>query len=591
MTIPKSRLQCVVLAGALLALAGCASRPAPEPRLPIGAIQGRGDASPLAGTDVAVEGVVVAAFPGLGGAFLQDAGDGDPGTSDALFLSAADTLLAGQRLRVHGRVVELDAGGGATLTALEPASVRALGEAALPAPLAITAPPASREALEGMYVRIDAPLTVAGLHNLARFGEVAASFGGRLFAPTEVAAPGSAAATVAKDNARRLLLLDDGRDARDAGLPWYLAAALRGGSTLAAATGVLDQRHGQYRLQLTAAPAITAAARPPAPVVDSDLRIAALNLHNLFNGDGRGGGFPTARGARTPGDWAAQQARLVATLRALDPDIAALMEMENDGDGPDSSLAQFTAALGGDWRFVAAGHGPGEDEIRVALLYRASRVRPVGRPATLEHGPFAGHSRAPLAQAFVALAGGRAAGPAFTVAANHFKSKGCRGATGADADQADGQACWNATRTESAGQLAAWLATDPTGSGSELALIVGDLNAYGQEDPLRLLRAAGWHDAFAGADPAPYTYVYDGQSGRLDHALLSPALAARLAGATIWHGNADEPEAAGTGPWRSSDHDPLLLGFRLGADSPLRRDPVRRVAPQGDAPRDAVNTP
>ena len=43
----------------------------------------------------------------------------------------------------------------------------------------------------------------------------------------------------------------------------------------------------------------------------------------------------------------------------------------------------------------------------------------------------------------------------------------------------------------------------------------------------------------------PYSYVYDGQIGRLDHALLSPALAARLQGAAEWHINADEPDAPG----------------------------------------------
>ena len=57
--------------------------------------------------------------------------------------------------------------------------------------------------------------------------------------------------------------------------------------------------------------------------------------------------------------------------------------------------------------------------------------------------------------------------------------------------------------------------------------------------------------------------------GRLDHALLSPALARRLRGASEWHSNADEPAGAGyagsavAGPWRSSDHDPMLLGFDL----------------------------
>jgi hypothetical protein len=303
--------------------------------------------------------------------------------------------------------------------------------------------------------------------------------------------------------------------------------------------------------------------------------LAAFNLENLANGDGRGGGFPTLRGARTPAEHAAQLAKLVATIQALDADVAALMELENDGDGPDSAQAQLVQALnaqGADWRFVAtAGRVPGfasaldpEDPIKVGLIYRASRVQPVGRPASLLGGPFPSRSRPSLAQAFRA---GR--GPVFVVVANHFKSKGCSEAEGAERDQGDGQACWNPTRTESARRLAAWLAGDPTRSGSQRTVILGDLNSYAHEDPVHLLTQAGWRDAFAvaGVD-APYSYAYRGTLGRLDHALLSPALAADLRGAAEWHANADEPRRAGyrdggQGPWRSSDHDPLLLGFDL----------------------------
>src|SRR5690606_22566732 len=144
------------------------------------------------------------------------------------------------------------------------------------------------------------------------------------------------------------------------------------------------------------------------------------------------------------------------------------------------------------WRFVDAGDGPGDNPIRVGLLYRADRVAPIGRPATLEAGPFGPLSRAPLAQAFRA---GR--GPAFVVVANHFKSKGCRDAAGPDLDQGDGQACFNATRRASGEALRAWLAGDPTGSGSKLVAVLGDLNAYAMEDPVRGFVEAGWTDALA----------------------------------------------------------------------------------------------
>jgi predicted extracellular nuclease len=100
-------------------------------------------------------------------------------------------------------------------------------------------------------------------------------------------------------------------------------------------------------------------------------------------------------------------------------------------------------------------------------------------------------------------------------------------------------------------------------------LFIGDFNAHAQEDPLRLLRAAGWRDAFARGpeQPRPYSFVFDGEAGRLDHALLNPALASKLRGAEEWHVNSDEPayfdegNADASGPWRSSDHDPVLLGF------------------------------
>lgn len=137
---------------------------------------------------------------------------------------------------------------------------------------------------------------------------------------------------------------------------------------------------------------------------------------------------------------------------------------------------------------VDAGRGPGGDSIRVGIAYRADRVRPVGRPATLEAGPFGNGSRVPLAQAFRA-----GDGPAFVVVANHFKSKGCgESAAGADADQRDGQACWNALRTDSARRLDAWLKTDPTRSRTDLAVILGDFNAYRMETPIRALVDAGW---------------------------------------------------------------------------------------------------
>ncbi|MDQ1120519.1 MULTISPECIES: ExeM/NucH family extracellular endonuclease [Pseudoxanthomonas] len=558
------------------ALALCCTLPAyaKDTPLPIGQVQGSQARSALVGQTVTVTGTVTADLrAGLQGFFVQDAGDGDASTSDALWVVAGTgatlpDIHTGQRWQLTGTVAETG-DGPHTLTTLQLADAKALGAAiATPAPVVLTAPPADWAALEGMRVRIDAPLTLNGTDT--RFGQTIASFGGPLWTPSEREVPGTPGyAALAADNAHRRLLLDDGSDARDpAALPYLPGGAVRSGSTATGASGVVDFRHGAWRLQALTPLQVQAAARPAAPDVPGSVRIAVFNLENLFNGDGAGGGFPTKRGAKTEAEYRAQVARLVATLTPLRADIAALMELENDGYGPQSSLAQFVEALnagGGDWRYIDAGSGPGDNPIRVGLIYRASRVTPVGKPVTLEGGPFVEHSRVPLAQAFR-----RGDGALFVVAANHFKSKGCNEASGADADAHDGAGCWNATRTESARRVDAWLKSDPTGTGATRALIVGDLNAYAQEQPLRTLRQAGWADAFAAAHvTSPYSYVYDGQRGRLDHALLSPALAPLLRGAAEWHVNADEPEPRGDardatpGPWRSSDHDPMLLGFDL----------------------------
>ena len=555
--------------GGLFVATAASAQDAP---IAIGKVQGAGERSPLVGREVVVEGVVTTTpGNGLDGWFLQDTGDGDAATSDALFVAAGDTQAAGQRVRVRGTVVELNAGNG-TRTALQPTAVTPLGKGRVRS-VAIATPPVDWERYENMRVRISAPLTVAGTHRTEKYGELMVNFGERLRTPSDAAAPGEAARALAADNARRMLRLDDGSDAEQPASVWYLPSTglPRTGTRLSRVEGIVDQRSSGYLLQLAAKPALKRMAPPSPPKVGGDVRIAGLNLENFFNGDGRGGGFPTPRGARNPAELEGQRARLVATIRGLNPDIAALMEVENDGFGPESAIAVLVDALnagGGDWRAIVTDADQGSDQIRVGLIYRASRVSPVGTAATLTDDLFGtrNRNRPPLAQTFRA-----GSGPAFTVVANHFKSKGCGTASGADADQKDGQSCWNATRTESARRLNAWLRTDPTRSGSDLAMIVGDLNAYSMEDPITTLTAAGWHDAFAGQrGPVPYSYVYDGLTGRLDHALLSPALAARLVGAAEWHSNADEPDSRGyqnrpgdRAPWRSSDHDPLVVGFRL----------------------------
>lgn len=554
-------------------IAGCASLPTLPSATSIGSVQGSGSTSPMVGADVVLEGVLTADFSaGLGLWALQGADDGDAATSDAVFLSGVSGALnVGDHVRVQGQVVERDTDKDSSLTVVEVTKTQALAGAPMPAAKILPTAPANGrawESIEAMRVTFSQALTVVGTQNASRFGEWQVALGGRASTPTEIASPGDAANALGRANRARMLWLDDG-DARDNAATEMQRDIPFTGSEIDTVTGIVDERFGRYRVQLARAPMINSVATPPAaPAREGDLRIAAMNLENLFNGDGNGGGFPTERGAKTQAAYQHQRAKLVAALAALDADVVALMELENDTAGPLSSEAQLLAALnaahGGDWRAVRMPANANTDAIRVGMIYRATKVQPVGRAATFDQGPFAALSRPPLLQSFRADRG-----PEFSVVANHFKSKGCRGAKGADADQRDGQSCWNASRLDSAQLLDRWLRQRLGATLGVPVAILGDLNAYALEDPPRWLRKNGWRDAFTEAGIAhPYSYVYDGQIGRLDHALITPAMARQLVSAAEWHINADAPDApqrpdAPVTPYRSSDHDPIVIDLRL----------------------------
>ncbi|TBW53779.1 ExeM/NucH family extracellular endonuclease [Marinobacter halodurans] len=539
---------------------------------PLSKVQGGGQASPLAGHRVDVEGVITLdgrGPEGLGGFYLQALpghADSDPTTSDAVFVyTRASGGAVGQHVRVSGRVKEYHG-----LTEIAAGSeVRVCGRSGLPEPVVLSFPlPADPEALEGMRTRFADPVTVVDTHDLGRFGVVT-------LAADDPRYPDSLAP-------QDRILLDDRRlDQNPADLPLPrpgLAAdhSLRAGSLLAPVQGVLDYRYDRWRLQpdrwSTVVGGNDRPARPEAPA-DNTLRVASFNLLNFFNGDGRGQGFPTARGADSAAELERQRQKLASAIEGLRADIVGVMELENDGHGPESAAADLVAALGHDWASVRPQEA-GDDAIRVGLLYRADRVEPVGESASLDESPFNTYSRVPLAQTFRMLDGGGT----LRVVVNHFKSRSCRHARGANADQHDGEGCYAPVRARSARVLRAWLADLP----SRDTLVLGDLNSHASDTPLQILADAGFRRPSVLAGDDGYSYRFHGVRGTLDYILPDPSLRARVVGGAVWHINADEPPVLdynleyhpdgravrlyGPGPWRSSDHDPVYLDLRLGAD-------------------------
>ena len=126
-----------------------------------------------------------------------------------------------------------------------------------------------------------------------------------------------------------------------------------------------------------------------------------------------------------------------------------------------------------------------------------------------------------------------------TIAVNHLKSKGSSCSDVGDPGTGDGQANCNLTRTSAATALANYLATDPTGSGDDDFLIIGDLNAYAMEDPISALGTAGYTDLISSFNGSgAYSFVFDSQLGYLDHALANGAVLSQVTGVTEWHVNA-----------------------------------------------------
>lgn len=314
---------------------------------PIHEVQGAGAESPLVNQRVAIEGVVVGDFQNaseLKGFYVQQEDatvDGDPATSEGIFVydggNGSDVKL-GDRVRVTGQVREFN--GLTELVGPLQVSVLASG-VALPTPAGISLPLASADALEryeGMRVQLRQTLTVNEVYNLGRYGEVLLSSGGRQMTPTNVVAPGEQAKAMQARNDLDRILLDDGRSGQNPDPIRYPAPelsaynSLRVGDRTSAIDGVLDYSAGSYRIQPLQTPTFEAAnPRPAQPAVEGRLRVASFNVLNYFNGDGKGGGFPTSRGANTAEEFQRQKAKIVAAILASKADIVGLMEIENDG--------------------------------------------------------------------------------------------------------------------------------------------------------------------------------------------------------------------------------------------------------------------
>lgn len=574
----------------------------------ISAIQGAGATSPEVGKTVVVEAVVSRVTPFATGFYIQEEAsdsDNNPATSEGIFVfndGATDYPVAGDKVRVLGKVEEFF-----TKTQIRRSGLAACGTAAPVQPVSVTLPVSNLtqwESMEGMQVTFPQQLVVTDHYNLGAFGELTLA-PQRLFIPTNQFRPGSAeAVALASQNSRSKIVLDDLANGKNPANIIYPAPGLNmnnpvrlGDSVNANLSGILDFSFSAWRLLPQGTVQFNAGnPREEQPVLRNlgTLKVASANVLNYFNGDGFGGGFPTSRGATSAIEFERQADKVVAALSTIDADVVGLMEIENDGYGSQSAIADLVSRLNqrlgaGTYQFVQVPgtSALGTDQISVGMLYKPAKVTLVGNAVTTSAGVFGFGNRQPLVQTFRQKSNNEV----FTVAVNHFKSKGScpTGTTNPDRDLKDGQSCWNATRVQAANELTAWLATNPTGSADKDVLIMGDLNAYAKEDPIVALTNQGFVnliEKFQGN--RGYSYLFGGEIGYLDHALASTTLSSQITYAMEWHINADEStvfdynmedktaqqQADFYQPtaFRGSDHDPVVVELALKASNPADLD-------------------
>ncbi|SEA53509.1 ExeM/NucH family extracellular endonuclease [Leifsonia sp. 21MFCrub1.1] len=566
---------------------------------------------------------------GFNGFYIQTPGTGgaiDLAThtaSDAVFVygsSFAGTVAAGDYVKVTGAVSEFNG-----LTEITATGVTKLDASTVTAPVPATVglpgTAAQRESLEGMLLAPQGAFTVTDVYAANQYGEIGLAAGDKpLVQPTEAARPGSAEyAAVVADNAARAVTLDDGASTnflsaanKSKPLPYLsLSNPVRVGEPVAFTKPVvLDYRNNTWKFQPTGelTPANADAVQPvtftntrtAAPGnVGGDLRLATFNVLNYFTttGDQLSGctfytdrdGNPItvnsgcdARGAADAANLKRQQDKIVAAINGLSADVVSLEEIENSarfGENRDSALASLVIALNAAagsevWAYVKspATLPATEDVIRTAFIYKKANATPVGDAKILDDSAFS-NARQPLAQAFKKV--GAKDSSAFLAIVNHFKSKGS--GTGADADQGDGQGASNASRVKQATALVAFADERKAALKTDKVLLIGDFNAYLKEDPIKVLTDAGYVDQVS-TRTTKATYSFGGTVGSLDHVLASPAADAAITGADVWNINSGESVALeysrynynvtnfyAADPYRSSDHDPIVVGLGLTA--------------------------
>ncbi len=569
----------------VLAVSGVDAKSPTRPAAAINEIQAAAHVSPLVGRCVrSVEGTVTAILgQKKGQAFWvqETPGDGDPATSDGLFVTALDGLAqvaVGDGLRLTGRVeepvwrMELPVtrlvADGLEITSRErelpPPVVMGRGGRRIPTPnidddgLTLFEPESDAidffESLEGMRVRVHDAVVVGPTSSRGEI--VVLGDRGADSAPRSA----SGGVVIQPENAHpERIMIEDGLVARP-------PAVMVGDRLSGVIDGVLHYSYGSFKLlntePLSVEPRATVVPASTTLAADEDhVTVATFNVENL-----------SAMSDETRFESLAEI--IVHRMRA--PTVLALQEIQDDTGSDDDGtvtaertlgrLVDAVASAGGPryrWAQIdpennADGGRPGGN-IRVALLFDPARARLVAsqdsrlvaNPTRLgATDPAFADSRRPLA---VEL---EIDGDRVTVIVCHLRSKGgddpLFGRRQPPVRSSERQRVAQAELIRQALDLR--LDAHPF----EKIVVLGDLNDFEFSESAGVLAAEPMVNLMRSLpEPERSTYVFQGNSQILDHIIVSPSLADG-AEIEVIHVNSGLPASE-----RASDHDPVIARFSL----------------------------
>ena len=624
-------------------------------------IQGASTKSPLLGQSiVSFEGAVTAivrkklAQDLATGFFIQDVvGDGNVKTSDGIFVAAKLTeitqanLVIGQVVNITGQVKEINHQ--TVIFATNIVATKRHHKIVPTALYALTSDSDFSQTLErheGMLVKFNPKSKMLITRTFSyqppdRRNNMVISHLSVNRQPNQLFLPGSAQASALRlDNQQRSVVIESFVKAPRGQIPWYPGFGtadsngensnyLRVGDQINDLTGVLGFASHKFRLYVTK-PVTNANfshnnRRTTAPeIIRGNLSVATFNVLNYFNSPFGGNANPMgkSRGATSITEFILQGAKISQAIIALDADIVGLMEVENNGDTQGSAVFDLLTTINNQLipskRYVVATTqqklSPESSSITNKIIYRPSLVslsKLISIPMPQQHAPRVGKESGHnfMRNALTATFNIDGHQYPLTVSVNHFKSKGstCWEDVGLQSyKDPDLQGSCEHFRVSAAYYLGQQLAKIPGHT-----LIIGDLNSYAKEDPIRVLtglksghsvqaarntfvtkngdsmtelhldNGATISDSFdyintvALKHPQAFGYSFAGQVGTLDYILASPSLTTLMVDVTEWNINSPESPLLEyakkyTGKmnkfndvYRSSDHDPVIISFKF----------------------------